>query len=248
MFDSPNARITRKYGWYQPEHVHELEYQQAYVLSLLAGFSVEEEKGIIPEELIRPVGLPEVVNGWSSVGDFNRIEMDDTRAFSSDLENSFIYWICAKKTGIADEEKLLSVNTVFHRWNKKPKYFCSNTGTLADVGDGKAWILSEDRGAVLFGPYQDYPAGKYTCKFSLLSIPGHAYDGTPLICILDVVAGADCRKICEIPVHGKVFKGKRKLSFNVAFELFTTENLQFRVISASCEPFYVDVDVPVKRF
>lgn len=118
---------------------------------------------------------------------------------------------------------------------------------MADVGDGKAWILSEESGAVLFGPYKDYPAGKYTCTFSLRSIPGHRYDADALICILDVVAGTDCRKIREISLRGKDFKGKRRFSFDVAFELATTENLQFRVISANHEPFYVDVEVPVKK-
>ena len=249
VIDSPNALITRKFAWFQPEHVHELEYLQPYTLVKLAGFDIVSKSGIIPERLLQNIAVEGVVDGFVKTSDFNQTIMDEEMAVSESLNDSFVWWFCAKKTDrLPQYETILELDEQYYL--NKPHFigYCSNTGDICEE-NRKACLLVKEPGAALFGPYTDYPEGEYCVEFIFKGIEKIEYNPKKTICYIDAVSGANCVELAKSEIKGQdlIWSVDGWLTQRLYFSLEKTENLQFRVLATGTAPFYVQIERAITK-
>lgn len=244
VVDSPNAIITRKYAWFEPEHIHELEYQQAYTLLKLSGFEIKEEMGILPQKLLKTVEVSENIGGWVKASNFNQVTMNIEEAFSDKINDCFIYWFVAQKQNSnVNFETMMEVDELYYKIKPLMRAYCSNTGKLCEIEE-EVYIESKESGAVLFGPYSDFESGEYEVEFTFRRSQNWQYKKGEVICQIDVVAGQKCDELSSLLLLGADFEslGNTVLRKKLHFIINETSNLQFRVISfGDCE-FYSGVN------
>jgi SAM-dependent methyltransferase len=249
VLDSPNFPVTNRYGWRHPEHVHELSFSQMNALSRLAGFEVTSSHGILPKELlgIPPDRMGELLTSGMHDAALNR--RDIRKAIDADPQDSFIWWIFARKnTERFDKEKLKNTLREYYETNvtNRHRIVFSKIGTL--VAKGKEHFIqvspSDGHGFALFGPYEIYPPGDYTADFGI-SLSGLEYGSNPeaRVCIIDVVADVGNTVFAKKEV--KVGQLSTSHSVKLEFALDASMPLEFRVLSLGFLPFSVNTRVNV---
>nr|NDU42852.1 methyltransferase domain-containing protein [Acidithiobacillus ferrianus] len=200
VIDSPNRSSTQHLGWAQPEHT--LEFTADEMVSLLdaAGFDVMETRGIwlVRDPVTkRPFDLFSCQEG----------ELDsDERRYMARLhaEDSFIWWINAKKHRSADTEKVVKlVSDIFFRNYDSfvNARFVSHSGVKGwEWGASVVTVHPEDSGCVLNGPYIPLSDGNYQAIFHIRNETEPVADGVEIV--LEVVSA-----------FGDVIHGKRVIGF-----------------------------------
>ncbi len=169
VIDSPNRKVTQPKRYFQPEHTLELSNNEINELVLLAGFHVENIYGIWhcrstnSEFDKQPVTfLPDDIQ-----------ELDERLdAARDDVDQSFIWWLVAKKTGHIQEQALtLKIEDIYLK--DFPGFvrnrFLNQVGQLHYAG-GTESIISVSRkesGYVIFGALYSCTTRNIYCLFPL---------------------------------------------------------------------------------
>lgn len=243
VLDSPDYDIVNRYGWKQPEHVHELTFAQAQELLSLAGFEVLRADGIIPvDQLGAPPGLSGkyLDRGFDST--FRKSQLK--KSLSGRPGKSFIWWVVARKVrGDIDVDALGERLEAIYRRNESVRntVLFHQIGRLEEAGD-RAFVAvarADGPGFALYGPYMQYLAGNYRVTFELMLANASGKEGPEdVVCLLDVAAAS-----------GEVVLASRKVSVamlsqsceqDLSFSLGAPAVLEFRVRSAGFCPFKVN--------
>lgn len=234
VLDSPNYTITNIYGWKQPEHRHELTFQQACDILQLAGFEIQESYGLIPKDLL---GLPsERVGKYLSSCSFNLEQKDISRAINCEPNNSFVWWITAKKhnNDVIEKYKLQNkLKEIFleNQENKNDLVF-NQIGTLIEKNQEHFVAVnpSNGQGFAIFGPYEFYPTGHYLVEF-VIFLDGLKTENTlknTSVCQVDVVTDFGDRVFAKKEMKlGDLLKREK---IQLEFFLDTPSALEFRVL------------------
>lgn len=171
VLDSPNYHVTNRYGWRQPEHIHELTSEQASQLLELSSFKIQNSYGLVPVNFL---GTPPKLVGkcLESYFEASFYQEDIIDAVSIDTDNCMVWWITAiKKNHAIPKRKLRAKSYDFFRKNQQEKISI----VLHQIGKiikekNKYFILlnsSDEQGYALFGPYEFYPEGYYSIEFDI---------------------------------------------------------------------------------
>jgi len=233
VLDSPNYTITNRYGWKQPEHIHELTFQQACDILQLAGFEIQESYGLVPKDLL---GVPpELVGKYLNSCSFNLEQKDIIRAINREPKNSFVWWITAKKNNdVIEKDKLhrqLKELFLKNQANKNDVIF-HQIGTLVEKKKDHFIAVnpSNGQGFAIFGPYEFYPTGHYLVEFGIF-LDGVKTENTlknTSVCTVDIVTDSGGRVFAKKEIKlGDLLKGEK---IKLDFFLDTPCALEFRVL------------------
>ena len=212
--DSPNRLLTQAYQWSMGEHTVELTPDEATYLFALAGFSVERLKGVW---LCRESGqLLELAPTASPIGPGSlarRMALATTR-----LDDSFIWWMEARKTGAPDAEALRdAIVRIFERsWPERVARVRILDGESTVTSDGHPGVLMR-RGAsghALIGPYMAVAPGTY--EFTLPVSWTDWTGGPEPVCRLEIVADDELFGTAELHAGGAT--GSARLTCRVTFD------------------------------
>jgi SAM-dependent methyltransferase len=90
VLDSPNRRITEAIAWHHPEHTAEFAVDEVAQLLVLAGFELEELRGVL-------LGYDSTNHAFLELED-DRLPWDDRAALAADRpEDSFVWWLVARR-------------------------------------------------------------------------------------------------------------------------------------------------------
>lgn len=254
VFDAPNARVSRKACYYYCEHLHELEYEQAYTIAELGGFNVLKVYGIIPSDVIYDIPKFPLVRstggGYTKFPNFDLIKADYGRGLNSNPAASFIYaFITQKRDGIHNADLISKLCEEFYKINvtRNIKIYSSIIGELRLSSNNLPCIYSDESngpGYVLYGPYEKYPPGKYQAEFIFDKINcqyGHELE----VCTLDVVGDTECIMYNSITLTNADFSEETSTRITLNFELETERIMQFRCFSLGNVEFGVSPEVKV---
>ncbi|BAZ50955.1 putative glycosyltransferase [Nostoc sp. NIES-4103] len=235
VLDSPNYSISNRYGWKQPEHIHELTYSQACELLEIAGFEIENSYGLIPKNLL---GIPPKLFGkcLETGFDINKLSQKQIQdAITQDPDNCFVWWITAKKV----KEVTLADNSLskkmqeFYIENQKNKneIIFHEIGTIVEKAQEYFVVVnpSHKRGFALFGPYDSYPVGKYSVEFDIFSadqkIGNTKMD--EVVATVDVATQSGMVIVAKTEIKVRDLLNKQKIKLE--FVLDTPSITEFRV-------------------
>lgn len=243
VLDSPNYPITNRYGWKQPEHVHELSFAQICDVLRLAGFEVSSSYGILPKGLIDTP--PELEGKCLEAGMHTCMHRSDIRkAIDGNPQDSFIWWIAARKnTETFDRTKLQNRLKGYYETNEsnQNRAVYHQIGRLFEKG-GECLIEvseSDGYGFALYGPYKVYSEGNYIVEFAIsLSNPERCSNPDVGVCIIDVATEGGRTILAKKEVKANDLSDTR--GANLEFTLNAPASLEFRVLSLGALPFSVD--------
>ena len=123
-------------------------------------------------------------------------------------------------------------------------------GMLGQAQDGVGQDCIETRpgekGAVVYGPYGELPAGRYRVTFEIGLADGTAPLGDAVCASIDVVTGDGIVKIAERYIaFTELAEGKRR--FSLVFELQEPRRVEYRVHSTGQVALSVRQDVDLER-
>lgn len=173
VLDSPNYTISNRYGWKQPEHIHELTFQQACELLQIAGFEIQDSYGLIPKNLL---GIPPKLFGTcleSSLEAQKYSQADIQNAINGEPNDCFVWWITAKKSKEANSANQALSQRMYEFYienkNNKNEVVFHNIGSIVEHNQGYFVKVNptDGKGYAIFGPYDVYPKGKYLVEFEI---------------------------------------------------------------------------------
>lgn len=188
VVDSPNRLMTARLNWSHPEHTIEFTPAEAANLAKLAGFDVVGMVGLWTcRDALTGRMLPFIPDPtdekWSLV--------ERVTAAQADPENSFIWWMTARKSGPAQPAKLQAeIDTIFEAaWPERKERFVSGIGRKS-TADGRTEIVAEkgEGGPMIYGPYMPLKKGHHYAEFRLRAVD--AADPRAPVAVCDVVGSA----------------------------------------------------------
>jgi hypothetical protein len=91
--DSPNRRVTEAIGWHQPEHTAELSTEEITQAITLAGFEIEQLRGVL-------LGYDRLRHAFLGLED-ESVSWNDRATLAADRpEDSFVWWLVARRTDV----------------------------------------------------------------------------------------------------------------------------------------------------
>jgi len=231
IVDSPNRELTAPLNWSHPEHTVEITVPEAVKLFSLAGFDVEQTRGIWlcrdPRTLrILPFGPNATDDEWSL----------PERLITADAEpeNSFIWWIEARRSSRPPDAVALrtEMSRIFATaWPERLQRFLVGCGTI-EHSAGAEWVRCApgQSGAVIYGPYCPLPAGRYSVTFDLAVDEPSSSAGDAVVARCDVMIGAKAEPIVYRDLRANEIKSSTQVTLE--FELAQLEfGVQFRCLS-----------------
>ncbi|MBN4000910.1 glycosyltransferase [Nostoc sp. LPT] len=248
VLDSPNYTVTNTYGWKQPEHIHELSFQQACELLRIAGFEIKDSYGLIPTDLL---GIPPNLFGKyiEPCLEINLYQEDTENAINQDPQNCFVWWVTCQKIQEIDlaDKTLIKRMQEFYLENQKMKneVIFHGIGSIIEIKQEYFVIVNPDdgQGFAIFGPYDYYCKGKYLVEFELFAfdddneISKRNLDLVVAIADISTNSGALVLAKKELTLRDILKKEKTKLKFIID----TTSILEFRVLSLGVYPVLVGI-------
>ncbi len=167
VFDSPNRLMTELLGWSHPEHTVELTPKEARALAELAGFDVVRLVGLW---LCREptTGRMMKFDPFGSEDQWSLIER--VLAAESNPEDSFLYWLVARKARDPQPDALAAqMHSIFRTaWPERQRRFVSGVGAIIEEGGQRRVRTSpNESGALAFGPYMPLKAGRYRVEWMI---------------------------------------------------------------------------------
>ena len=228
VVDSPNRLVTAALTWSHPEHMVELTPAEAVMLAEFAGFEVVDVAGLwLCRDPVSGRTLPfepdTVEADWPMV--------ERIAAAERDPDNSFIWWLTARKTGVPQPERLVAeMDRIFAAaWAERKTRFLSQIGTKTASATGTVIRCEKDQsGAMVYGPYMPLPAGSHSVEFTLEATGGADPHAPAVRC--DVI-GASGQEIAVV-VLSSAEVGERGGVVRFDFDLVTLEfGIQARCFS-----------------
>ena len=234
VLDSPNFRISNRYGWKQPEHVCELSFHQINTILSQTKFRISDTYGILPTAML---GEPQKKYGkyLDSGFKFNLADEESNNCVTTDPENAFIWWIVSRKIpGYIDSGKIYNSLRNYYLANEAEKTMSiyHQIGSIIELGEEYFIDISSGMcGFALFGPYENCNPGKYSVVYTII--------------LSDKFSIKHCKNdlVCTIDVSndgGNAILTKKELTFNelnksaiqqLEFQLDAPTIIEFRVFS-----------------
>jgi Methyltransferase domain len=167
VIDSPNRLVTAPLNWSHPEHTVELTPSEAARLAALAGFELVGLSGLW---LCRDPQTSRILSfspgdeeeGWSFA---ERVVIAE-----SDPDNSFIWWLTARKTSLPKSAELADemMKIFANAWPERKRRFLSLVGKTVQRGS-RATVRCDqgERGPLLYGPYMPLKRGSHIAEFEI---------------------------------------------------------------------------------
>ncbi|MEA5513691.1 glycosyltransferase [Nodularia sp. UHCC 0506] len=173
VLDSPNYTISNRYGWKQPEHIHELIFEQICELLEIAGFEIQDSCGLIPKKLL---GTPPQLFGkcLKSGLQTNKFSQADIQnAINQDPHDCFVWWVVAKKSkdcSLVNHSLNVRMQEIYleNQKNKNEVVF-HQIGSIVEKNQDYFILANpiDGQGFAIFGPYDCYHQGKYLVEFEI---------------------------------------------------------------------------------
>ncbi|MEH1867767.1 MAG: glycosyltransferase [Nostoc sp.] len=248
VLDSLNYTVTNRYGWKQPEHIHELTFQQVCELLRISGFKIQDSFGLISKELL---GIPPNLFGRyiEPCLDINFYQEDIDKAINQEPQNSFVWWVTFQKFQEIDlaDKTLVKRMQEFYLENQKIKneVIFHGIGSIIEIKQEYFVIANPDdgQGFAIFGPYDSYCKGKYLVEFEIFAPDEenkiHKRNLDLVVAIADVSTNSGALVLAkkELTLRDILKKEKTKLKFIID----TTSILEFRVLSLGLYPVLVGI-------
>ncbi|MEH2149285.1 glycosyltransferase [Nostoc sp.] len=248
VLDSLNYTVTNRYGWKQPEHLHELTFQQVCELLPISGFKIQDSSGLISKDLL---GIPPNLFGKyiEPCLDINLYQEDIASAINQDPQNCFVWWVTSQKFKEIDlaDKTLIKPMQKFYLENQKIKneVIFHGIGSIIEIKQEYFVIVNPDdgQGFAIFGPYNFYCKGKYLVEFEIFAsddnnkIYKRNLDLVVAIADISTNSGALVLANKEVTLRDILKKEKTKLKFIID----TTSILEFRVLSLGVYPVLVGI-------
>jgi hypothetical protein len=219
VIDSPNRTITGLAGWTHPEHTIEFTPSEAVELATLAGFDVDDVRGVwlCTDPLAdRPLDL------WPWLGSTPPLEEVLRRAAlsSTNPDGSFVWWLEARRADRAPKrEELIERYAAIYEpaWSERKQRVRHQVGTLtADHNETISSAEVGESGYLMFGPYMPLVPGDYVARY-VVRRRGQTQNSA-VIARVDV-ANVDGNVIAERILHGR----------ELPADEWTTVELSFRI-------------------
>ncbi|MEH2104938.1 glycosyltransferase [Nostoc sp.] len=248
VLDSLNYTVTNRYGWKQPEHLHELTFQQVCELLPISGFKIQDSSGLISKDLL---GIPPNLFGKyiEPCLDINLYQEDIASAINQDPQNCFVWWVTSQKFKEIDlaDKSLIKPMQKFYLENQKIKneVIFHGIGSIIEIKQEYFVIVNPDdgQGFAIFGPYNSYCKGKYLVEFEIFAsddnnkIYKRNLDLVVAIADISTNSGALVLAKKEVTLRDILKKEKTKLKFLIDI----TSILEFRVLSLGVYPVLVGI-------
>ena len=243
--DSPNRLITMATGWHMPEHSLEFTPAEARELLGLAGFDVEEMRGLwlcAEPRTGTPLGLyaDPAARTWSI-----ERRCDEAAEWP---DESFVWWALAVRSERAPAPNLADRVAELYA-TKRPEYFAKHMHTVIGTGivddDRSLFVADEgEAGALLVGPYVAFAPGTFAAVFSFEAYRVDKVADLPpdtVVAVLDVVLGEEGTEIGRREIRAAELPGAGgQVRFAVEYTLDETAFAgQTRVISTGAAPLAV---------
>ena len=248
VLDSPNYTVTNRYGWKQPEHIHELSFQQVCELLPISGFKIKDSSGLISKEFL---GIPPNLFGRyiEPCLEINFSQQDIENAINQDPQNCFVWWVTSQKFQEIDlaDRTLIKRMQEFYLENQKIKneVIFHGIGSIIEIKQEYFVIVNPDdgQGFAIFGPYDSYNKGKYIVEFEIFSSDSdneiYKRNLDLVVAIADISTNSGTVVIAkkEVTLRDILKKEKIKLEFIID----TPSLLEFRVLSLGVYPLLVGI-------
>lgn len=233
VLDSPNYEISNRYGWRQPEHIHELTFPQICKFLELSSFDIQDTYGLVPKKLFGT--SPQVVGKClENAFQDNFYQEDIINAIKEEANDCFVWWITAQKNNRTIEQKLLeSQIQEAYCENQKNRYniVFHQIGNLIEENNEHFIQVepSEAPGCALFGPYDFYLEGSYVIEYYMfLHNPRQSNKIlSSKIAIVDVATDAGEKVLVKKEIKGSDLSNSSKIKLQ--FSLKKSSFLEFRV-------------------
>jgi SAM-dependent methyltransferase len=252
VIDSPNRAVTMATGWHMPEHSLEFTPAEARELLGLAGFEVDEMRGLwlcVDPRTGEPLGLhaDPSARTWSTA---RRCEQA-----AEHPDDSFVWWAVATRAERAPSPHLRARVAELYA-TKRPEYFGKHMHTAVGTGvvdDDRPLFVADpgDAGALLVGPYVAFAPGDFGAVFAFEAYRVDKLADVPrgtIVAVLDVVVGEEQAEIArrevrveELPREGE--QVRLALDFSLAGTVFAG---QTRVHSTGAAPLAIGRAVDVE--
>ncbi|MEA5627348.1 glycosyltransferase [Nostoc sp. UHCC 0251] len=246
VLDSPNYNVTNRYGWKQPEHIHELTFEQICELLPISGFEIQDSYGFIPKDLL---GIPPSLFGRyiEPCLEINLNEEDIQKAINKKPDNCFVWWLTAQKS----KEINRTDSTLYKRMQElyvenqriKNEVIFHGIGSIVERKQNYYVITNPDEGQgfAIFGPYDSYDKGKYLVEFEIFT-PNKKIDKSNLdlvVAIADIAANSGIEVLAkkEVRLRHILNQEKTKLQFSIDISSI----LEFRVLSLGVSPVLIGI-------
>ncbi len=252
IIDSPNYDITNRWGWKHPEHIHEISYGQACQISSKAGFDILEGTGLLPKTLLGEP--PKQINQYlMKPFDSGQCTLDLQRSISKDPKDCFIWWLTLKKARDLNSDDISTLTSTLkviwgHNKSVNTKLLFSQLGTPVSVNGVPCVVASPEEGLgfALYGPYQEYPAGKYVAGFDIsawgINDETLARKSADInVCVIDVAVGGCSISRKEIKIRDLVKRSRHMLDYS----LHSPCILEFRVSYLGNIPLMIGIETCV---
>ncbi|MDZ8033952.1 glycosyltransferase [Nostoc sp. DedSLP04] len=247
VLDSPNYTVTNRYGWKQPEHIHELTFKQVCELLPISGFKIQDSFGLIPKDLL---GMPPNLFGRyiEPCLDINFHQEEIEKAINEDPQNCFVWWLTSQKIQEIDlaDKTLMKRMQEFYLENQKIKneVIFHGIGSIIEIKQEYFVNVNPDdgQGFAIFGPYDSYCKGKYLVEFEIFASDDNEISRRNLdlvVAIADISTNSGALVLAkkELTLRDIFKKEKTKLKFTIN----TTSVLEFRVLSLGLYPVLVGI-------
>ncbi|MBD2725439.1 glycosyltransferase [Nostoc sp. FACHB-892] len=246
VVDSPNYTVTNRYGWKQPEHIHELTFEQICELLPISGFEIQDSYGLIPKDLL---GIPPSLFGRyiEPCLEINFNEEDTQKAINKKPDNCFVWWLTAQKT-----KEINSIDSNLHK--RMQELYVENQRIKNEVifhGIGSIIKRKQDyyvianpddgQGFAIFGPYDSYDQGKYLVEFEIFP-PDKKIDKSNLdlvVAIADISTNSGIEVLAKKEVRLRDILNKEKIKLE--FSIDRSSILEFRVLSLGISPVLIGI-------
>jgi glycosyltransferase involved in cell wall biosynthesis/ubiquinone/menaquinone biosynthesis C-methylase UbiE len=233
VLDSPNYEISNRYGWRQPEHIHELTFSQICKLLKLSSFDIQETYGLVPKNLFgKP---PQLVGKYLENAFQDKFYQEGIKnAINEEPNDSFIWWITARKNNnIIDKKILTDESQKIYNENQKSKYYViyHQIGKIIEYNDAYYVNVnsSDAPGYALFGSYDFYPKGNYVVEYNLSLFDFNKKNTISHfnVAIVDVVTDAGEKILVKREIKSSELLNNSTIKLQ--FSLNELSSLEFRV-------------------
>ena len=164
VMDSPNRRVTEAISWLHPEHTAEFSVAEVVELVRLAGFDVEDVRGVV-------LGYDRERHIFLDIED-ESMPWEDRAALAGDSpEDSFIWWLTARRADRAPARAELTyrAHALAHAFRER-RFRQLHSPLEVSRGQDRVPHVSSPPGyggAMLHGPYVPLDAGRWRATFRL---------------------------------------------------------------------------------
>lgn len=240
VVDSPNRLLTEPLNWSHPEHTVEYTPAEAVKVASLAGFEVVDMIGLWT---CRDPSTKHVLPFLPDENDQRWSLAERVAAAHEDPENSFIWWMVARKTGAAKIAEVENgTGAVFvNAWPERKTRFVYPYGKTSVGGKDVAIARKGQSGPLVYGPYMPLKAGHHRAEFVLTA--SDAGEPGAIVATCDVV-GRQGQTLAERSLSSADL-AKSGGRMRLDFDLKTLEfGIQARCISWGTAR--LECDVPVR--